>query len=341
MKFRIMRKIGLIVLISLLICSCATLFNSRTENLTIITSEPSKIVVSHDTSNFYLTQQNLIVPRSKEPLNISTINPTSSKSISIKSKSSFAYWLNLYPSSAWTGFLIDMNNPKRYSYPRTIFINTRSKENSYLTYKPIDSTISKLNNIIKFTPLKLVGLSNSGIEVSFERKTGNYFSTQIMASYLLPSNFLDAYDYKPMYKGFRLGIEEKLYFKKSALYGPYLGLEFNYMKNQYKNISWFGVKNIYSDTTYNFTNYPDSIRIHKQTYSINLKLGYQYFVNRFSFDVYVGLGARYKDVVHLDRINPKDDMEMPRHPNFYYITNLNGKYWTLSIPLNFRIGWTF
>jgi len=54
-------------------------------------------------------------------------------------------------------------------------------------------------------------------------------------------------------------------------------------------------------------------------------------------DFHLGLGARYKDVYHFDKIKPDDEMEMPRHLNAYYINNLDGKYWTISIPLNFKL----
>ena len=341
------RKPVFILLISISICSCATLLNSRTQYLTIITSEPSKIVIKNDTSNFYTsnfykTQHNLAVLRSREPVNISAISQNSEKNVSVKSRNSFAYWLNFYPSCYWLGFLVDRNTPKRYSYPSTIYIDIYGKGNNYLTYKPLDSTTAKLNNIIKFAPLKLVGFVNSGVELSFERKTSNYFATQIMASYLLPTNLLDAgYDYKPNIKGYTLGIEEKLYLRKSAPIGPYFSFNINYLNNNYRDIWSFGIKDFNSDTTTNFTNYLDSIRIHKQTISFNLKFGYQYIKNRFSFDFYLGLGARYKNVVDFDRINPNDEMEKPRYSNFYYITNHNGKYWTVSVPLNFRIGWIF
>ena len=149
------------------------------------------------------------------------------------------------------------------------------------------------------------------------------------------------YSFKPDIKGFQASIEEKFYFEKSAPAGPYLSFEFKYLKNQYKDIWNFGVKDIYSDSTYNFTNYPDTFGIKKQTYSFNLKVGYQLIYKRLSLDCYGGFGLKYRDVEHFDKIHPEDEMERPRHPNIDYISNRKGKYWTVSIPLNIRIGWTF
>ena len=111
------------------------------------------------------------------------------------------------------------------------------------------------------------------------------------------------------------------------------------MQNRYENTGRFGSGSVYSDSSH--TNYVDTFRVKKQTYSLNFKFGWQLFVKRVSLDFYMGLGIRYKDVRHFDRIKPEDEMESPRHPNIYYITNLEGKYWTISLPLNFRIGWIF
>lgn len=339
------RHITHIILVTfvLTLCSCATMFNSKKTSLTIITSEPSNLIINSDTLKNLSLSNSFTFDRDKKPINVTAFNDSLSKTISIKSKNSFAYWLNLYPNwHLWTGFYIDTKTKKRYTYPKTVYIDFATRDSSYLTYKPLDNSYDKYSNIFKITPLKLVGLINPSIELSYERRTGRSFSTQLMASYLLPISVMDiGNDFKPDIKGFRVSIEEKFYFKKSAPLGPYASFEFNYLNNQYKDIWNFGVKNIYSDTTYNFTNYPDTFGIKKQTFSFNLKLGYQLIVKRLTFDFYAGIGLRYKDVRHFDRINPNDEMEMPRHPNIYYITNREGKYWTVSIPLNVRIGWTF
>ncbi|NOU46460.1 MAG: DUF3575 domain-containing protein [Bacteroidales bacterium] len=311
--------------------------------MTVITSGPSCLVIDKDTIKNLSVINSFTFDRDKKPIIVTAFNDSVTKTVSIKSINSFAYWLNLYPNlHFWTGFYIDTKTKKRYTYPKTVYVDLATPDNSYLTYKPLDKPYDKYSNILKITPLKIVGLDFPSIELSFERRTGSSFSTQVLASYLLPNGLMNnGNDFNPNIKGFRLSIEEKYYFKKSAPLGPYVSFEFNYLNNKYKDIWNFGIKNIYSDTTYNFTNYTDTFGIKKQTYSFNLKLGYQYIVKRLSFDFYAGIGLRYKDVRHFDRINPNDEMEMPRHPNFYYITNHEGKYWTVSIPLNVKIGWTF
>lgn len=337
-----MKTTILLILTSLIFSSCATLLNSRTDSINIVTNEPTKIKVANDTLPVISKDHFVTVDRSKDSLEILAFSEQNKKSVKIKSRNSFAYWLNLYPSTAWTGFLIDKNNPKRYNYPETVYIDLNDSDNDYLTYKPLDSTFAKYTSILKLTPLRTVSIINSGFEISYEKKLSNSFSTQIMASYLLPVSLWDlGYEFKPEIKGFQIAFEEKYYLKKSAPLGLYMSFEFNYLQNEYSDIGRFAVANIYSDTLYNNTNYTDTIGIRKKTYSFNLKLGYQYIINRFSIDIYAGLGARYKDVIHTDRLKPEDEMEIPGHPNVYYITNKDGQYWTISIPLNIRIGWTF
>lgn len=338
-----MKATILLALTSIVFCSCATLINEKSKRLTIITNEPCKVIIKKEVSQMMTTRHDVAVARSKDSLEIIASTVNNIKIVKVKSRNSLAYWLNIYYPILWPGFLIDRKNPKRYTYPQTIYIDLNEKNNNYLTYEPFDTIYSKYNNIIKINPLKTVSLINSGLEVSFEKRFSKYFTTQLSANYLFPSSVWDGdNDYKPNHiLGFQVALEEKLYLRGSAPLGPYISLECSYLRNQYKDIWNFGKANIRFDSIYNYTNYADTFGVRKQTLSFNFKFGYQYVFKRFSIDMYVGLGARYKNVVHFDRIKPDDEMEIPRHPNVYYITNMEGRYWTISFPLNVRIGWAF
>ncbi|WP_017258182.1 hypothetical protein [Pedobacter arcticus] len=178
-----------------------------------------------------------------------------------------------------------------------------------------------------------MGITNPAFELSYERRTGQSFSTQLMVSYLLPRTVWDFN--RPTIinmNGFRTALEEKLYFKKSAPFGPYLGLEFDYLTSRYDDIRTFS-------TSYS---HPDQVSIKKENYSLNFKFGYQLIINRLSFDCFMGFGLRYKNVKHLSTTitNGSDDRE-PRYFNMFYNYSREGKYTVLSMPLNVRVGWTF
>lgn len=333
-------KISTFLILVSIMSSCATLMNRKQTYFTIITSEPSYLVVNSDTIPKLATKNSFYFERSKNSISVTAFIDTLVKSIDIKAKNSFNYWLNFYPSlHFWTGFYIDTKTKRRYTYPLMVYIDFTKNDSSYLTYKPLSQPYNRYANILKITPLKFVGLVNPAVELSYERKTGKNFSTQLMASYLLRTSLI--YGFQPDLEGYKVAIEEKFYFNKSALQGRYLGLEFSFMHNKNKEIWQFGEADIYNNPTAVLTNYTDTFGINKQMYRLHLKLGYQYIYKRFAIDVFAGLGVRYKNTTHFDRINPMDEMERPRHINFNYISNREGNYWYISSVLNARIGWTF
>lgn len=334
-------KITITLFSFIFLSSCASILNSPTQKLHLKTSEPAKIIINDDTLSKIAENHYVLIERNKNPLAITAISAGKSKTISVDSRNSFAYWLNLYPSTLFLGFLIDYDSPCRYSYPRTIYLNTKDSTGKFLKYIPLEAELTN-KYILKITPWKTMTFINSGLELGLERKFSNIFSTQVSASYLFPNNIYDLdYDFKPQIRGFQLAIEEKLYYKSSAPVGPYLGGEFSYLRNRYHECWYFGVKDIYNNPNYAYDNYLDTFGIKKQTFSLNLKLGYQLVKKRVIMDFYGGIGIRYRIVSHFDRINPLDEMEMPIDFNLYYISILNGKFWTVSLPFNFRIGWTF
>lgn len=341
MNKRIINIVLLILIMSF--SSCATIFNAKTTYVTVITNKPSKMILEGRTLNYTGTKKIINVERKKEPLNITVFNDSLTKTVDIASINSFAYWLNLYPSwHLWTGFLIDAKKNKRYSYPETVYIDLAQNDGTYLTYKPLDKKYSKYSNILKLSPLKIYDLMNPSIDLIYERRTGKSLSTQFMVSYLMSNSVWDfGNSFKPEIKGFRVAAEEKYYFRKSANLGPYISFEVNYMKNHYRDIATFGPKYIHGDTTHIFNEYADSIGIKKQTYTFNFKYGYQFILKRLSIDFSAGIGLRYKDVVHTDRINPNDVLVSRYGLNFRNISIQNGKYWTAVFPLSIKIGWTF
>jgi len=333
----------ILVILSLTFSSCATMFNAKWTNVTIVTSKPSKVVLDGDTLRYSGTKKYITVDRNDKPLNITAFNDSLTKTVVVKEINSVAYWLNAYPSMHfWTGFRIDTRTKRRYTYPHTVYIDLAQKDSTYLTYQPLDKKDNKYSNILKFTPLKMFGLVNPSFELSYERRTGPGFSTQVMASYLMSNSVWEfGGGLKPDIKGYRFAIEEKFYFKKSAPLGQYISFEVNYLKNQYQDIGTFGPKHSISDTTHTFTDYSDTLRIKKHTFSFNFKYGYQIIMERFSVDFSAGLGLRYKDVEQFDRINPNDVMISPKNPSAAFIRYEPGKYWTVSIPITVRMGWRF
>lgn len=204
---------------------------------------------------------------------------------------------------------------------------------------PKPSSRQPLPNLIRLTPLKLIDGVTPGMELSYERITGNTFSTQVMVSWLLPKRIWDSKDgIDPAIRGFRAAIEEKYYLGHEAPEGYYVAFELDYLKKRYVT-QWICDKP--NDTADNYPDYSDTFRISRQTISGNFKIGYQVELGSFYLDFYIGLGLRYRNVVQHDRLNPADELVRPRHPNVHWFQHHAGSFWTVSIPCNWRIGFRF
>lgn len=316
-----------------LLHSCASIFNSQQTYTRIVTNQPSKLTINGVENKDTVCEKEIWINRSKKSIEIKAESETNKKTIIIKAKNSFMYWVNLY--NYGIGMLIDKNNPKRYTYPRTIVLNLNDTTAKYKTYIPYKKTNDSLKNILKFSPVGLLGLVNPGLELSYERKTSSKFSTQFMGAVL--------FDLKNRSSviGFRTSIEEKYFYRESAPVGPYVSFEINYLQKRYYDTWNFGIADVYYNPDYKDTNYSQRYGINKKTLSLNLKWGYQKIIKRFVIDFSTGLGVKYRDVCHFDRINPNDEMEGTPHPNVYLISNKEANEWTISIPFNISIGWIF
>lgn len=113
--------------------SCATLLNSRTKRIDIITNAPAKVILNNKPLESVNNRTKFIALRDIRPINITVYNDTLSKDIVIDSKNSFAYWLNIYPTMG-LGLLVDKEKPKRYTYPSRVYIDMTNNELKYTSY---------------------------------------------------------------------------------------------------------------------------------------------------------------------------------------------------------------
>ena len=97
--------------------SCASVMNEKYVSVFLYTEKPSKVTYVQDTlhtvSQNDFNVVNLIVPRSKDTLELSVMTDSICKKVSIPSKKSIAYYMNVF---YFGGFVIDYFNPKRYTY---------------------------------------------------------------------------------------------------------------------------------------------------------------------------------------------------------------------------------
>ncbi|WP_017258183.1 hypothetical protein [Pedobacter arcticus] len=140
-----------LVTLALVLSSCATILNSRKTTLNVYTNQPTQLIVANDTLKNTITSRTITVDRNKNELKMVIFNDSLQKTLNIKPFSSLAYWANL-GFYYGIGMLIDRNNPKRYGYPKMVYVDLEDNRNEYLIYIPINSVHDNYLNILKFTP---------------------------------------------------------------------------------------------------------------------------------------------------------------------------------------------
>jgi len=113
--------------------SCATIMNQTHKNITVYTTEPSEIIFQKDTIKTLYNKANLNVERKNEKLQIVANNDSITKTFEIEPRNSFMYWSNIFCNYG-IGMLVDRNNPKRYSYPQRIYINSSDTISRYYLF---------------------------------------------------------------------------------------------------------------------------------------------------------------------------------------------------------------
>ena len=133
-----MRGIILTLSVSILMTSCATILNRPHKYMTVHTTEPSKIIYRQDTISTLHNKAHVKIERNWESASIGVVTDSLTKSVRIRSKNSIIYWSNIVFNYG-IGMLVDRNNPKRYTRPGIIYINSADAKSGY-------SQFGKANN---------------------------------------------------------------------------------------------------------------------------------------------------------------------------------------------------
>jgi len=93
------------IALSALFTSCATIINQPHERVTIYTTEPGAIVFENDTIETVRNSASLSAERRSEPLKLTAITGTRTKTVEVRPKNSFMCWSNIL--NYGIGMLVD------------------------------------------------------------------------------------------------------------------------------------------------------------------------------------------------------------------------------------------
>jgi hypothetical protein len=133
-----MKRTVIILSCSIFLSSCVTLLSSSHKNVRIFTTEPTKVIYNQDSINTINNKAILSVERKNQPLEITLLTDSASKSIVVKPLKSRTYFSNIFFNYG-IGMLVDRKNSKRFSYPDKIYIVSSETTPKYYRFKQSNS----------------------------------------------------------------------------------------------------------------------------------------------------------------------------------------------------------
>jgi hypothetical protein len=344
--FSIYMRLAAYIAVVLAFGSCATLFNQPTVPVKIYSKTPVHLVINNDTIDGQGQGCEITLNRSKKPLFISAFNDSISSHFRVNAKNSLAFWMNGANLSIWAvvGFAVDWKKPKRYTYPRYVCIDIKDSSLKSYMRDPLfnfeRTTKEKFYvNQLKVQPLRLF-TDIRGVFVSYERMYKRRYSTELTAAYIFDPFFVkEIRTWRNMYGHF-FGLEQKLFIGQFEHDIHYVSLEASYRKFQCDLITYFAIPHP-KDSIEEAHLHEDSVKVKHKAYTLNLKFGQQYHYKRFVFDWSIGLGLRYRDVIHENKLHPNDQMRGSRHLNVRDATLGEGEYMLPGFYLGMKIGYRF
>lgn len=323
--------------------SCTTILNGKTTRVNIHAPKNTKVQHENQDSNLEEERTILYPKRSNEPLKFTLTNDSISSNFIFNREISSLIYLNI-PYTYGLGILIDLTNPKRFTYRRNLFFEIDTTTNEFKLFEGKIKPFKQHTTFVYTSPLMAIDFFSQpkislGIEyfpldnLSFSAEYATVYTERIGSSSQLEF-------YKNKGREFRY--ELKYYNLISILRNPkvneYIGLEARFIRYQYnKKLQYYRSA---EDISY-FVD--EHIAVQKSLNIFNIKYGLNFPIGNHMFlDLYSGLGIRNKKFKNPNiKYNPQTDY-LVDDDNHYFSINDNylegvddGKL------LNFSLGFKF
>lgn len=183
-------------------------------------------------------------------------------------------------------------------------------------------------NQLKLSAFRVINILNPGVEISYERLSGNKLSTQFSIG--IATNIIG----KPFEKlqGYNAALEEKYFLSRKSKSSKYISLVLNHADIRYQE------KTSGIDTITHLT-IIDTFTIARKITSLAFKYGIQLYKNHFVVDINLGAGLKYRTVKHYNRtfeyIGPREAFDLHR------TANVERAGFAFDFPLNIQLGYRF
>lgn len=268
--------------------SCATIYNNSSSQIKIHTTQAAKLMHGMDTLYSKKNKTVISVPRSQESLILTIQTDSLSKQISIPALNSFNYYMNI-PGNMGIGLLVEKKHPKRYGYPRNLYLNEDLQISPHYSYHK-RSEIGNLSLLLSIpyinsflvkptaqtikSNLGFLGIG-AGLEYEYSTNRSLQLSAKFATDFQLPFPApLDVFGEKEYLSSFYLIFSNQYYVKQFSL-----GYGLSLAKNTW-NVSFRAGEMPIP---------PDWIPIKERTYSLGLA-----FPLYYNLSPHFGIGCLYR-----------------------------------------------
>ncbi len=340
-----MRKLLLLVFL-FSILSCTTILNGKRAKVNIYAPNNTKITFNDTVLKVKEGKVTIHPIRSKDSLRFELSNDSISNKFAYSKRTSGNIYLNWFlPYTFGAGFIIDLTNPKRFTYKKNHYFEIDSSNNQFRSPRSEPIVFKKNNLFIYTSPLKAMDIFSQpmltiGAEyfftdrMSFSAEYGTVFSERFGSGRNPRLRIVED-------KGRSFRYELKYYNLLSISSNPrvneYIGFEARFLRYQFnEDISY---RRFNEEISY-FIN--ETMVVQKSIDVFNIKYGLNYPIGKKLYiDLYSGFGVRIRKLKNPGRsYNPNTD-QLKQEDSYYDFRRDNIEGLNDGKEFNFSLGFKF
>lgn len=304
MKKRLSIQNAILGLILVTQISCATIFHSKHTYIQVTSLTDCTYVALSPDTNFVETPTIFKVPRSSENLALNVKRKSEIEIIMLQARLSNTYLFANFLSPYYLGYLIDLTNQKRFTYPKQVILKPLGKtlicKNNLSKIKK-EVKLKSDKNFISISPLALI---KHGVKINYEHQFNpyNYWTLGMELNYRFldeTDNFHDDFNEIQEYWGFGIDLGHKRFIENNDNnYHFYYHYSLGYHWGSMKSLTSYFEKQ--TNELGHEIFYPVTGKLFDKTHKIgfNTMLGIRFrLLDQIYTDFFVGMGMRHSFVV--------------------------------------------
>ncbi len=240
------------------------------------------------------------------------------------------------------GFLLDRKHAKRYTFPRSVYVNMK-ETSGYERERLVQFGQRSPRWAFFVSPFRTLAWADPGFSAGFMYAFARNWAVDADYSVLFSTSIWQrGIAQLQSNSGFeaRFGLRKYLY--SDAPVGFYLGAQGVWLENSQWADLRFGEREALRDTlgSYETISYYDTVLVNRKVRGIHLRMGQTVYKGHFTFDFSMGIGLLHRQNSMRERRGSFEEDDDLLTRGIYYFSMREGSFWMAGIPLHFRLGYT-